>query len=312
MTTQGPRVGRAGAWLASLVRACTFHSPVRKGTGLLAQQASRALRGRTRPMACRTRDGRTLVIDPSSQTYFTVYFLGEYERAVTRLVTSLVKPGDTCLDIGANIGWYTTLLARVVGGAGAVHAFEPVPDVFARLVENWRLNDAPSNVHLNASALGTSAGTAELHVFAGLPEGHSSISTLGRADYATVPCPMTTLDAYLHENGVGRVDFIKMDVEGAELQCLEGAGRVFEQDVPPVWMIEMALATTSTLGYGPNDLIEFMRARADYRFYAIDEGTASLRSIEGFGPADVGANVLCVPRRVALPSVPGSAVSFRP
>jgi hypothetical protein len=60
-------------------------------------------------------------------------------------------------------------------------------------------------------------------------------------------------------------------------------------------MAEMALGTTKGFGYLPNDLIEFIRQRAAYEFYALDDFNGSLRRIDGFAPNDVGANVLCIP-----------------
>jgi hypothetical protein len=76
---------------------------------------------------------------------------------------------------------------------------------------------------------------------------------------------------------------------------LHGATKLFEQKVPPVIMAEMALGTTKGFGYLPNDLIEFMRQRAAYDFYALNDFDGTLRKIDGFAPDDIGANVLCLP-----------------
>ncbi len=76
---------------------------------------------------------------------------------------------------------------------------------------------------------------------------------------------------------------------------LHGAADLFRQSVPPIFMVEMALATTRGFDYLPNGLIEFFRGQADYEFYAIDEYNGTLRQIDGFAPEDIGANVLCFP-----------------
>lgn len=240
-------------------------------------------------------DGRRFFVDLSTGMCETLFFLGEYERAVTRTISLVVESGDVCLDAGANFGWYTTLLHQLSGPRGAVHAFEPVPKVFAGLGKNVGLLHDASNVHINNVALGDVPGTVEMHIFAGLPNGHTSLSAMGRTDYSIVETQMVTLDSYLEEQRPGDIDFVKVDIEGAELMLLKGATKLFEQKVPPIFMIEMALGTTKGFGYLPNDLVVFLRDRADYDFYAVNDVNLTLKPITGFAPADIGANVLCLP-----------------
>ena len=77
---------------------------------------------------------------------------------------------------------------------------------------------------------------------------------------------------------------------------LSGASRLFLQDEPPVLEVEMALATTRGFGYLPNDLIKFIRSKADYDFFSIDEGRHKIKRINEFADDDIGANVVCFPR----------------
>lgn len=298
VTVSGPPDGlRAvvGRRFLQALRLYTFHSPVRKGKLRLARFGMRFADDLPGEVLVPTADGRRLYADLSTGMCDLIFFLGEYERAVTTLVGSVVRPGDVCLDVGANMGWYTTLLHKLAGPTGEVHAFEPVPAIFGALERNVALQDDPSNVHLSNLALGSEPGWATMHIFAGLPNGHASMSTQDRDDYETVEARVITLDSYLAEHGVGHVDFVKTDIEGAELMFFRGAERLFAQDVPPIWMIEMALGTTKSFGYLPDDLVQFMRARADYEFYAVDDLTGELRPTDGFAPDDIGANVLCVP-----------------
>jgi FkbM family methyltransferase len=298
-----------GLGLLKLIRLYTLNSPIRKGKyrlSHLALQLSRTLPGEA---IVSTTDGRRLYADLSSWgMYESVYFLGEYERAVTEFINSVVRSGDVCLDIGANFGWYTTLLHRLCGTDGAVHAFEPVPCIFASLKKNVALAGSPANVHLNDVALGDAHGKAMMHLFAGLANGHSSLSTMGRADYTAIECPMITLDSYLEKRHLTQVNFVKVDIEGAELMLLKGAGSLFRQAVPPIWMIEMALGTTKGFSYLPNDLILYMKERADYEFYAVDEADLALMPIDGFAPDEIGANVLCVPAAHYRDRLPRAAI----
>jgi len=249
-----------------------------------------------REIVVETIDGRQLFIDTKNESYKYVYFLGEYEAVISNIFRRLIEPGDVCLDIGANIGWYTTLFQKLAGTHGQVHSFEPVPHIFDHLGRNVKLNSPPDNVTLNNLALGNEEKNVELHVFADMPDGHSSISTFEHSDFETFTSKMITLDSYLIERKIDNVSVVKMDVEGAELMALQGASDLFKQKRPPVFEIEMALATSKGFGYIPNDLIEFIRSQADYDFYAIDETHGTLRQIAGFQSDDIGANVLCLPQ----------------
>lgn len=284
-----------GRWFVLALRRYTFHSPVRKGKLRLARFGMRFADDLPGEVLVPTTDGRRLHADLGTGMCDLIFFLGEYERAVTRAISAVVRPGDVCLDVGANLGWYTTLLHELAGPTGEVHAFEPVPSIFGALERNVALLDHTANVHLRNVALGDAPGQAAIHLFAGLPNGHASMSDMDRDDYETVDVPVITVDSYLVEQQVGPVDVVKMDIEGAELLFLRGAGRLFDQDVPPIWMVEMALATTTGFGYLPDDLVQFLRTRAEHDFYAVDDRSGALHPIEGFAPGEIGANVLCVP-----------------
>jgi FkbM family methyltransferase len=281
------------SWL-KLIRFYTFNTPVSKGKYRLYQTALNMCRYPPKQMVTKIGDGRRFCVDLTGGMHQSVFFLGEYERAVTDVISSVVQKDDVCLDIGANFGWYTMLLNHLCR-SGEVHAFEPMSDVFDELKQNWKLAGEPENVRLNNVALGDEAKMIDIHRFANLPSGFSSFATAGKGEYETFSVPMITLNSYLTENNVRDVDFMKIDIEGAELMFLRGATNLFEQKTPPVIMAEMALATTNGFGYLPNDLIEFLRGRAAYEFYALNDFDGTLRKIKGFAPNDIGANVLCIP-----------------
>lgn len=287
----------ASAWLR-LVRLYTFHSPVNRGKGRIFNLAKRLAKMPPQGVVTKTRDGRKFEISFRDWADDAIYFLGTYENFCTETVKKHIKPGDVCLDVGANIGWYSTLFSKIVGQNGAVHSFEPVPRTFAELEKNVRLNGAPPNVFLNNFGLGDAEKTLEIHLFDGMPSGHASLAARENQPAQSFAVQIKTLDSYLLEREIERVDFVKVDIEGAELMFLKGASKLFEQKTPPVIFMEMALETTKEFGYKPNDLIEFIRAvRADYEFYALDESAEKLVKIEGFSADQIGANVLCLPRK---------------
>lgn len=161
--------------------------------------------------------------------------IGGYEPSVLRAVERFVSAGSYCLDVGANVGAVTLALARQVGPTGRVLAIEPGPPYAARLRRNLR-----ANARLIERVIVLPAGLSEaegsllwrpdpLHPFnAGLSQVHSA------AVPGELPVPVTTLDAALAQQGWKRVDFIKIDVEGMELEVLRGARGTLESLRPVV------------------------------------------------------------------------------
>ncbi|MEZ5316857.1 MAG: FkbM family methyltransferase [Vicinamibacterales bacterium] len=284
-------------WLP-LARLWTRHAPVARGKDRLATLALRLTPAPPADVCVETVDGRRFRIDPASHGYAPVYFRGVYEPGISHVVSRLLRPGDVCLDVGAHIGWYTTLAATLVGPTGAVHAFEPLPSAFRRLERNVALLQDSSCVVLNNIALGEAPGAGLLHVFPSEPDSHSSISDQGRPDARAIPCTVTTLDAYLAERvpHARTVALVKLDVEGAELMCLRGAHGLFSRPAPPCWIVEMAASTSRGFGYTPNDLLAQIRARGEYDFFTIGPIDGALTRLEAFEPGDPGDYVLCAPR----------------
>ncbi len=278
------------------VRAYTFNTPVKKGTYRLFTQAMKMCRYPHASLIVPTTDGRSLSVDLTTGMENTVFFHGRYEPVLTEIVGGLVGPGEVCVDAGANFGWYTTLLASLVGGSGSVHAFEPIPRMFEELTNNRDLLPEQDHVFVNMAALGDVNGSVTINLFAGQATGHASISSKGREDLVPFNCEMTTLDSYLERRSIDNVDFIKVDIEGSELMFLKGATRVFDQETPPIFLMEMALELTKHLNYLPNDLLAFINSKADYLFYSVDENVGRLRQIDSFDPSEIGANVFCMPR----------------
>ncbi len=282
--------------LLKTVRFYTFNTPIPKGKHRAYLLALKFCKSLPDKMMAETKDGRKFSVHLKTGMQTTVYFLGEYEKALTEIVKAQLREGDVCLDIGANFGWYSTLFHKYCGDTAEIHSFEPVPPTFAELAQNYELMGKPPNVFINNLALGEKPDELTINLFEGLSTGHASMSDQGRDDAISYKCKVVTLDSYLEEKNVGDVNFVKVDIEGAEMMFLKGAGKLFKQKIPPIWLMEMALQQTENFGYLPNDLINFMRERADYDFYKVDEIKNKLIKIEGFEKDDIGANVICFPR----------------
>lgn len=151
-----------------------------------------------------------------------------HEPEVVEWLSTQLKKGMTFLDIGANIGFYTLLAAQRVGTSGTVVALEPDPDVVAVLRQNIDAN-ALCNAHLVQGAAYRTCGNVRL----GRSLASSWFSGLyyEKAD-GWIEVPAYALDSLVRELGVGRVDLVKLDVEGAEVEVLEGMHRILCEDRP--------------------------------------------------------------------------------
>jgi len=188
--------------------------------------------------ACSDRIERVLTDEPPLWVRPAHRYVDErYEHEVRRRLKTLVRPGDTVLDIGAHIGLFSVVAARWVGPGGRVVAFEPSPETRAALVDHLELNRVRDRVDVRGEAIAAVSGAADFFSVAFSPEStlNPVHSRLGEASSLRVP--VTTIDTFCEANLIGpRV--IKIDVEGLELQALRGAARTIGRARPAV-LVEM-------------------------------------------------------------------------
>jgi len=185
---------------------------------------------------CRALGRYKMYVDPSDEGLSPHLMLdGLWEVWVTEAMVGFVRAGMTVVDVGANLGYYTLLLADLVGAGGRVHAAEPNPRMMSLLSRSLRVNGYAGRVSLCPQPLSGRTGEhVVLHVPAGLPQ-----NGYLRVDGGDVPgahaLTTTTLDDLI---GDGPVDFIKIDAEGAEQAIWRGMGRVLARRAPLVVFIE--------------------------------------------------------------------------
>jgi FkbM family methyltransferase len=161
--------------------------------------------------------------------------LGIYEPNVIRALQQYLRPGDICFDVGSHVGYMTILMAHLVGPSGRVAAFEPVPETFAALRENVRLNGL-ENVQTECTAVGEQEGTICLYC-----DSTQELSwtpsvaaySAGGGDLKRISAPVLTLDDYARTSGLLPA-VVKIDVEGAELAVLRGARQVLREIRPRI------------------------------------------------------------------------------
>lgn len=183
------------------------------------------------------------------------YALGqEFEPDVSELFRRILKPRMVVFDVGANVGQFTLLAAKRVGTPGRVHSFEAAPEEYRKLCANVSFNGF-SNVVVNQVAVYDRVGETVLRT-AGPGLGlYNSLGTpvrLSLGEGINVPC--TTLDHYVDSAGVGVVDLVKIDVEGAELGVLRGGVSLFSTRKVPLIICEFSDLTGKGIGHSTREL----------------------------------------------------------
>ena len=146
-----------------------------------------------------------------------------YENFTTNFIKTKINPGDTVLDIGANIGYFSVLFSEWVGRKGKVFAFEPEDINYHLLDKNLRINKC-KNVILEKKAISDKEGRVKLFLNEEQRGAHSFWGTEDKQNFIEIE--IIRLDDYFFKKGI-KVDFIKMDIEGAEPKALRGAEQLF-------------------------------------------------------------------------------------
>ncbi len=201
------------------------------------------------------------------------------EKKEQRLVRALVRPGMTVFDVGAHHGKYTKLFGLLAGDAGRVFAFEPTPESADRL-QSMVDREALDNTTLTRAVVHETVGTANLHRF---PERYSSWNGLGQPSMEdpedpsklvalvdSVEVPAVTLDAFCAARQIDRIDYLKLDVEGAEIIALRGAAGLLRRQAIGHLQFEVSRKMLEGLGTKAGEVFAYL-ASFGYECHAIRE-----------------------------------------
>jgi FkbM family methyltransferase len=192
----------------------------------------------------------SLIVDVTEFATSPLYFGSiPYEPKTTDYLRRYVRPGCVFADVGANHGYFTILAAGLVGESGLVLAFEPNPPVYERLDAHVRLNGFDHRVVLVRQALWDMNGEETFFVsqrpenngISTLTPGASNLADGGLSPERTIRVRTQTFDSWLANNGIERVDVVKIDAEGAEAHVVRGmscalrAGRIDTVVCETVW-----------------------------------------------------------------------------
>jgi FkbM family methyltransferase len=197
---------------------------------------------------------------------FETFNFADFEPNESRMMQKLFEGCATFFDIGANIGWHSLNLAARHRDA-SFYCFEPIPQTHSELLENIGLNSF-GNISTYNIALSDSTGTQDFYYYQHCSGNASSVDLSERPDVRAIECRQTTLDDFSAEAGLPPPDFIKCDVEGAELKVFLGASGTLK-DSSPIIMAEILRKWSRKHGYEPNDIFELLRGMG-YRVFTTD------------------------------------------
>lgn len=257
MSGLGSTVNRTALRLATRIYRATPFRPVREA---YFRSFLRLVRGRR---VIRTVEGMTFELDLGELIDVGV-FLQQYERDVVALIERLAGPGQTVLDIGANIGAHALRFSRQVGAAGRVFAFEPMEYAYGKLVKNVSLN-ANGNIETFRIALSDRNAPGQRVSF------RSSWSTSGERTPESAVVDFRRLDDWAAERGSPHVHLVKLDVDGHEIQVVQG-GLATIARCHPVLLLEAGAWHFASPDRNPLRIL----AREGYRFWE----TATLTEID--------------------------------
>lgn len=182
-------------------------------------------RKRSSSVRLRQLPGGTVVECDVSIPYEAMIWLGCEEQQDLALLRQLLRPGEVFVDCGANIGLWSLVAASAVGPTGRIYAFEPNPFTHRRLKHHIQRNGYADRITAFECACGDEVGESSL-----LCSKVHNVSRIGaKTEANAVTVPIARLDALLPDK---KIDGLKIDVEGHELQVLHGAQRILRRDRP--------------------------------------------------------------------------------
>ena len=220
------------------------------------------------------KSGIKIIVDRDDKRIVPIEALnfGDYEAEELTIVTTIVqntmRPGYMILDIGANIGYYSMWLSKHFRNA-TIHAFEPIPKTFNYLERNLEINHT-SGVTAHNFGLSDKDATFDFFYYKN-GSGNASMANLSESEDAErVSCTVYTLDGFISQSGIAKIDFIKCDVEGAELMVVKGGLETLKRDRPVIFM-EILRKWSAKFNYHPNDIINLL-AEIGFHCYIILNG----------------------------------------
>lgn len=209
----------------------------------------------------------------------SAFYVGDLDRKITWICNRLVRPGDTVMDIGANIGIITVLLSKLVGEKGKVHAFEPNLKLCRSLKITIDHNKI-SNVCLHQIALGSEKSLLSLRIPQYNAGAGSFIRNSTSNNCETIEVLVRPLSQIVFEENIKKIRLIKIDVEGFEAEVLKGADKMLSTIRPEVILFEL---NEQTVDKPSNNCVFKILENFEYYFFSIPKCLLNM-SLSPFNP----------------------------
>lgn len=237
------------------------------------------------------RSGLLWRLSPECTLQRRLLYHGQLDLLDTSFVLSWIKPGAVFADVGSYFGYYAL---RAAAAGAQVFAFEPLPGNFDLLTENIRLNDQ-KNVEAVPCAISDQIGKVS---FSAPPAGNRGMGALAfREGHRRVTVQSTTLDAFVKERQLQRLDVMKIDVEGAEVAVLKGAKETLARFRPKM-LVEYNPTCLHRCGATGDDLLKLLR-EADYELFMLTK--RGLKPFQKPDSAEDYLNLICLPASLQEP-----------
>jgi FkbM family methyltransferase len=208
-----------------------------------------------------------------------------YEGETSNFIGSILQPGDTFVDIGAHVGYFSMLAAQLVGPSGAVFSFEPEPRNFSHLLEHIEANGV-TNVRPMHMAVGASPSVADFFVNADNDGGHA-LWEVGRHPFnersretpVTRKVFVTSLDTIFQGRDMRTLKAIKIDAEGAEFAILVGARELLRRVRVPFIIAEINRFALQSMGASERHLRSVME-ELGYETYLFQPGQSFIQRLQ--------------------------------
>lgn len=251
----------------------------------------RLVRFSPQEMLVEVQGNKMYITPPDSALGRELLLWGNYEKGEVRVFHELIRRGMNVVDLGANIGYFTLIAAKLVGPEGKVFAFEPEPGNFSLLQRNVNMNGY-RNVTLVQKAVSDKNGVEELHLCSD-SWGHS-LSSFKR-DAGSISVPVTSLDQFFSEDVA--IDFIKMDIEGAEGKAMQGMERILGKGGVKAMVVEFHFSELESQGSSFEEAWHQFKTLG-FEFYEMrDNGIGGVDFQQALYLADKqvgGVNLLCL------------------
>jgi FkbM family methyltransferase len=204
---------------------------------------------------CRILGRYKFYVDTRDRGFGTNILLdGFWEMWLTKFIASIVRPGMAAIDVGANFGYYTLLLADLVGPSGRVISVEPNPNVVHHLRNSIALNGFDRRAQIVAAAAGADC-TGDVHLFSptGEPKNARVVDSAPGVDGAVHVVPQISIDSIIGPEQ--KIDFVKIDAEGAEAGIISGMTGLLERNKP-----SLVLEFNAARGAAPAELLRTLEA----------------------------------------------------